>query len=298
MLAIRTAQLKDRAIVRVCGADAGKFLQGLITNDMQAAAPNSAVFAGLLSPQGKILFEFFVVTLPDAFLLDVAHDCAAGLVKRLSLYRLRADAKIENLQSNTTVLAHWGDGLADDTQFKKSAPGDFIVRDPRHPDMGLRHYSTTTDMTQESQFAGFSFDIEPDDTAYHCHRITLGVPEGGKDYEWSGAYPHEALYDQVHGVSFTKGCFIGQEVVSRMQHRGATKKRIVRITADEPLPAPGTEITAGSISLGRLGSSCGPVGLALIRTDRLGDVTAQNLSATVGDIAVTFQSPKWATFEI
>jgi folate-binding protein YgfZ len=131
---------------------------------------------------------------------------------------------------------------------------------------------------------------------YHAFRIGLGVPEGGKDYAFGDAFPHEALFDQLHGVDFAKGCFVGQEVVSRMEHRGTARKRVVPVEGAGPLPAPGTSIEAAGAAIGTLGSVAGRSGLALIRLDRAEDALARGESLAAGGVAIAIRRPDFARF--
>jgi folate-binding protein YgfZ len=133
---------------------------------------------------------------------------------------------------------------------------------------------------------------------YHAHRIALGVPEGGKDYELGDTYPHEALFDQLNGVSFEKGCYVGQEVVSRMQHRGTARKRVVPVLADATLPDPGTPVVAGSVEIGRLGSSVDGMGLALLRLDRAAEMQEKGDALQAGSVPLRIELPRWAHFAL
>jgi folate-binding protein YgfZ len=133
---------------------------------------------------------------------------------------------------------------------------------------------------------------------YHAHRVRLGVPEGGKDFAFGDTFPHEALLDQLNGVSFTKGCFVGQEVVSRMEHRATTRKRIVSVIGDDKLPHPGTEIRAGQVAIGTLGSTAGRQGLALLRLDRAAEALEKGLHLAAGPVPVTIELPDFATFSL
>lgn len=279
---VQFAVLGDRGVVHVGGGDAHKFLQGLITSDLDMLDAGGGLFAGLLTPQGKILFDFFITRDQDGYLIDVTADMVAGLIKRLTMYRLRADVTLRDMTDTSKVYGVWGDALAS-TQLEGHA-----FSDPRHPDLGQRVIANPIAAAM----------ISSDHAAYHAHRISLGIPEGGKDYPFGDTYPHEALYDGLHGVSFTKGCFIGQEVVSRMEHRKATKKRIVQVQGAETLPATGTEIKAGPITLGQLGSTNQDRGLALIRIDRLKDVARSGDRAHAAGIAVKFSKPSWAPFDL
>jgi hypothetical protein len=272
----RIALLPDRGVVSVAGPDAAKLLQGVITNDMELLARQTAIHAGLLSPQGKILFEFFVVEAGDALLLDAAKESIGELVRRLSMYRLRAKATIADLSGSRVVAAQWNGAPA--------ATGDATVfADPRNGRLGMRlifpaeHARTMLETTRAAK-------AEAAD--YHAHRIALGVPEGGKDYPLGDTFPHEADFDLLDGVSFTKGCYVGQELVARMQHKAVVRKRVVRIAGKGPLSS-GTEVRAGEAAIGTVGSVAGPVALALVRLDRVAEALDKGQALTAGGVAIT-----------
>ena len=215
------ALLSDRGILRVAGADAHKFLQGVITNDIDKARDGAAIHAGLLSPQGKILFDFFVISDGDDFLIDVAKDNVAGLAKRLGFYRLRAQVEIADAPS--FKLPQFG--------AARHRPRAARLRSPiRGSPSSASAYCFPK--TQRSAILRARTGSAED---YHALRIALGVPEGGRDYAFGDTFPHEALFDQLNGVDFNKGCFVGQEVVSRMEHRGTARKRVVPVEGDAPL---------------------------------------------------------------
>ena len=278
------AALPSRGVVRVAGTDARKFLQGLVTNDMEKARDGTAIHAGLLTPQGKILFDFFVVPTGEGFLLEAPRSAIAELAKRLSFYRLRAAVEIKE-EPSYSVASVWGG--------PPSLPGEAIAYvDPRLPDLGLRILLPS----------GVSLDglhcAAATEADYDAMRIGLGVPEGGRDFVYGDAFPHEAMFDQLHGVDFAKGCFIGQEVVARMEHRGTARKRIVPLEGDRPLPGSGTEIMAGDASVGTLASVNGKLGLALMRLDRVEQALAAGASLKAGDVAVRLRRPDWMRFPI
>ncbi|MGE7417855.1 YgfZ/GcvT domain-containing protein [Methylobacterium tarhaniae] len=266
------ALLPDRALVAVTGADASSFLQGLLTCNVETLPEGEARLGALLSPQGKILFDFLVSRAPDGYRLDVARDRVPDLVKRLTLYKLRAQVAVEALP--LAVAALWGG----------EAPSP-ALRDGRLADLGWRLYAAeapATDATAE---------------AYAAHRIGLAVPEGGADFAFGDAFPHEALMDQLGGVDFKKGCYVGQEVVSRMQHRGTARTRIVPLVYRDGEAAPaGEPVTAGDRSLGQTGSGAGPRGLAMVRTDRLGEALAAGETVLAGGKAVAVEKPAFASF--
>lgn len=312
----KIALLPDRGAVSVSGPDAEKLLQGLITGDLAPLAHGRsyqtlpAVHAALLSPQGKILFEMLVTrTLDrgrepgDAFVLETSRAEAPALVDRLKKYKLRADVVIQDASDMATVAALWGAG---DAELASPIPIAFDAspmhcKDPRHPALGLRWkvpellLSSTGEQMRERMIASAlrSGKLEQVDVAeYHAHRIALGVPEAGKDYALGDAFPHEANFDLLNGVSFTKGCFIGQEVVSRMQHRGTARKRIVIVEAATAL-ASGAEITAGAATIGTVGSVAGNRGLALVRLDRAEEARAKGEPLMAGGTAVTVRLPDY-----
>ncbi len=282
---------KDRGVVSVTGADAEKLLGGLLTNDIALLEQRPALYAALLSPQGKMLFDFLVVKTPEGFLLDTAREKAAELVKRLSMYKLRAQAEIRDVSADFVVAALWGDAPA---SFGETA-GSFVFADPRFEALGFRVLAKAD--VAEGLLSATKGTAVPAD-AYHAHRIGLGIPEGGKDFVFGDTFPHDALLDQIHGVSFTKGCFVGQEVVSRMQHRASARKRVVPVIADQNLPAEPLPILAGEAEIGQLGSVDGSRGLALLRLDRVAEALRGDVPITAGGVPLRVEVPAFASFRI
>jgi len=276
--------LASRGVLRVRGVDARKYLQGLITNDIAKAQGGTAIHAGLLSPQGKILFEFFVLPEGEGFLIDAAQDRAEELLKRLLFYRLRAQVEIER-EPSLAVAAAWGGA--------PSLPqGAIAYADPRLAALGVRLLIPGDTSAADLGCAAASEDD------YRAFRIALGVPEGGRDYGFGDTFPHEALFDQLNGVDFAKGCYVGQEVVSRMEHRGTARKRIVPVEGEAPLPAPGTSVEAGGVPIGTLGSVSGTSGLAMIRLDRAEDAVSHGKALTAGGVAIALRRPSFARFAV
>lgn len=274
--------LADRGVVAVSGPDAASLLQGIVTSDMELLSREPAIHAALLSPQGKIQADFFIVKAADGLLLDVPEAVKAELIKRLTLYRLRAQVAIEDVSEAEQVSVAF-----DSTPIPA---GRIVYADPRLPAMGRRSMGPVDPA------------MPMDASAYHAHRIAHGVPDGGRDFAYGDTFPHEALLDQLNGVSFTKGCYVGQEIVSRMQHRGTARKRVVRVVnrAGAPLPASGTEIMAGTnpTPLGTLGSTAGAEGLALVRLDRVAEAIARADPIRAGEREVQIEIPPWATFQL
>jgi folate-binding protein YgfZ len=282
---IKIVLLASRGVVLVEGSQARSFLQGLVTNDVGKLDRDAAIHAGLLSPQGKILFDFFIVNSAEGVLLDVARDRAGDLVKRLTLYKLRAAVTIQDVSDRYRVYAVFG---------AAAMPGGDILNDGiTYPDPRLAALGWRAIVATDRSIAA---DAHIDD--YDAHRIALGIPEGGRDYAFGDAFPHEALFDQLNGVSFSKGCYVGQEVVSRMEHRGTARKRVICVQAldgtalqvDEP-------VRAGDVEIGRVGSVSGSRGLALIRLDRVEEFAAKGIGATAGGAPLGIQIPSWAHFK-
>ena len=237
------AILPDRSLLEIAGEERANFLQGLITNDVAGLGAGQACFAGLLSPQGKILFDFFAIDAGDTILLDCPAAAAADLLKRLTFYKLRAKVTLGNITDKWRVAAAWGEGAGE--ALKASA--SIAFGDPRLPALGFRSLIE----------AGASVKFNADSVGYDAMRIAAAVPEGGKDYAYGDTFPHEACFDLLNGVSFTKGCYVGQEVVSRMQHRGTARTRVLAVSAAAPLPEGGADILAEGFAVGRLGSVAG-----------------------------------------
>jgi tRNA-modifying protein YgfZ len=278
------ALLSARGLVRVAGPDARKLLNGLVTNDLDKLDTQAAIHAGLLTPQGKVLFDFFVVKAGgDALLLDVATASADALIKRLTMYKLRAAVTIEATPADLLVGALWGDAA-------RVPAGVIVYPDPRLAAMGQRFIAPAGRVGEIPASHG-------EEAAYHAHRIACGVPEGGLDYAFADNFPHEALFDQLHGVDFEKGCYVGQEVVSRMEHRGTARNRIVPVEAAGDLTT-AAAITAGDASLGHIGSVAGHAGLALIRLDRAHEATQKGQAIVAGDVSLKLRKPEWATFDM
>ncbi len=286
----KIAGLADRGVIGVTGPDAGKLLQGLVTNDLDELQIGDAAYAALLSPQGKVLFDFFAVRTPDGFLLDVARDQSASLIKRLTMYKLRANVAISDVSGQFEVLALWGKNRCSSGE----TVGTVSFSDPRHTELGLR---ILAEARFANDIASATNGFKDSTDAYPAHRIALGIPEGGKDFVFGDTFPHEACIDQLNGVSFTKGCYVGQEIVSRMEHRGTARKRIVPIVGDAPLTS-GAEVKAGDVVIGSVGSVSGKRGLAMIRLDRAHEFSSNGIGLTAGGKSVRIELPAWARFTL
>jgi folate-binding protein YgfZ len=273
--------LPDRGVVAAAGPDARAFLQDLITTNMDRVAETGAGYGGLLTPQGKILFDFLVLADGDGYLFDIAADKAAEFARRLGFYRLRAKVEIADLSGRRAVLAGW-DGAA----LPEFA--GVVAADPRLAALGWR---AVVEAAPEA-IAGYGRGTP---SAYAAHRIALGVPEGGADFAFGDAFPHDADMDQLGGIDFKKGCYVGQEVVSRMEHRGTARRRTIPVTGEAPLAA-GAPVEAGGRVLGAVGSVDGTAGLATLRLDRARAALDAGEALTAGGIPLTVSLPGWARF--
>ncbi len=265
--------LPDRSLLQIGGPDAAQFFQNLVTCDVERLEHGMASHGALLTPQGKILFEFIVTRENEGFLVDLATDLAADFIKRIGFYRLRSKVTVEPDTAARKVYACWGD-----------APpvSAFAVADPRLAALGWRVYGHE--------------GVTGTPGEYEAHRISLGIPEGGKDYAFGEAFPHEALLDQTGGVDFTKGCYVGQEIVSRMQHRGTARSRMILVRGESQLPAMGVQITAADRTVGTMGSSKGSNGLALLRLDKVHEAMEAGHVLMAGELVLRAEIQQFATF--
>lgn len=281
---MKSAFLPDRGVVKVAGEDARNFLNGLVTTDVDRLKPGLGRFGALLTPQGKIIVDFLITEAPaghgGGFLIDCPKALADTLATKLKFYKLRAKVTVDNLSGDLGVLAAW-DG-------RPAVQPDLAFADPRNDGLGTR-ILIPEDLKQKlSDLIG----AEPVDAAeYEAHRIALGVPRGGLDFMYSDAFPHETNMDRLAGVDFDKGCYVGQEVVSRMQHRGTARTRSVKVLLDGPSPEIGATILAGDKPVGTIGSTAGGKGIALVRIDRVADALDAGQPLTAGGLALTLAEP-------
>ena len=281
---MKAAFLPDRGVVKVSGEDARDFLNGLVTTDVTLLQPGLGRFGALLTPQGKITADFLITEAPaghgGGFLIDAPRALAQNLADKLGFYKLRAKVAVENIADSMGVLAVW-DG-------EPAVKPDLAFADPRLEALGWR-ILVPEDLKQKvADLIGAEL---VDSDAYEAHRIASGVPRGGLDFMYSDAFPHETNMDRLHGVDFDKGCYVGQEVVSRMQHRGTARTRTVKIILEGPSPEVGATILAGDKPVGTIGSTSGQNGLALVRTDRVVDALDASLPLTAGGLGIRLAEP-------
>ncbi|NLR95528.1 folate-binding protein YgfZ [Rhizobium sp. P38BS-XIX] len=261
--------LRERSFIRVAGAEAETFLHNLITTDLASLGADEARPGALLTPQGKILFDFMIWRDGAGFVIETDAAQRDSLLKRLTMYRLRAkvDFSVDDIEGVTVAWgAEAGDG-AKDSRFAKA--GIVLTRLP----------------------GDHGSDAE---ALYEDLRIANGIAVSGRDFALQDAFPHDVLMDLNGGLGFRKGCYVGQEVVSRMHHRGTARRRVVLVSGHAELPASGTELTAGGKPIGTLGSAAGNKGLAIVRIDRAGEALAQGTAIETCGVQVSLSLPVWS----
>src|SRR5712692_10620200 len=277
---MRAALLPDRGVVKVDGEDVRRFLNGLLTSDVTKVAPGAPRYAALLTPQGKIIVDCIVVEAPakdsGGFFLDCPRARATALVDRLNFYKLRAKLLVEDLSEILGVMAAWNGSGA--TGCGLAYP------DPRLAALGMR-IMLPPHLVEQADAA-----------AYEAHRIALGVPRGDADFAYGDAFPHEADLDQLAGVDFDKGCYVGQEVVSRIEHRARARTRVIPVAYDGPAPQAGATVMAGEKAVGTMGSSAAGRALASLRIDRVEEALAQGASLHAAGVPIRLAKPSWARF--
>jgi len=271
------ALLKDRALISVSGPDAEHFLQNILTTDLDTLGAGETKPGALLTPQGKILFDFLISRAGEnTFRLECRADISGDFVRRLMLYKLRAKVEITKSEQALVTVAWGRESIASENDTT-------AVADRRFPDEGVtRSYAGVAD----------TGDI----AAWQAFRIAHGIAESGADYALGDAFPHDVLLDETGGVGFRKGCYVGQEVVSRMQHRGTARRRVLIVQGGLALPASGTELTVEGRPVGTLGSSAGTTGLAIARIDRVKAALDAGQPILAGLVPVTVAIPAWAKF--
>ncbi len=290
------AILEARGLVEAAGPDARPFLQGMVSADVDKLSPERALWAAFLTPQGKFLHEFFLTLDPgpeageDRVLLDCEAARLDDLRTRLGRYKLRARVTLEDVSARYAVAAVFGAGALEalglPAQAGCAAPfaGGLVHVDPRLPALGARAVLPRADAEAALQGAGFA-PAGPAD--YDALRIRLGVPDGSRDLEVERATLLENGFDELGGIDWDKGCFMGQELTARTKYRGLVKKRLVPVEIDGPAPEPGTPVTADGKDVGVLRSVADGLGLALIRLEHL------EAPLSAGAARLTARKPDW-----
>jgi folate-binding protein YgfZ len=286
---MKAALLVERGVVKVAGDEARAFLHGLVSTDMLELRHGAARFSALLTPQGKIIADFVATEAPakdgGGFFLDAPRERVKALVDKLNLYKLRSRVMVEDLSEVLGVLAVWGGTGASSTGL--------AYPDPRLPALGMRVMLPPHRAADAAASLGATL---VDAEQYEAHRIALGIPRGGVDFGYGDAFPHEADMDQLGGVDFAKGCYVGQEVVSRMEHRGIARTRAIAVGYDGAAPPVGATIAAGGRQIGTMGSAAGGRGLALLRLDRVAEALSRGEELLAGEVRLRPIKPDWARF--
>ncbi|MEE2957236.1 MAG: hypothetical protein VX780_13975 [Pseudomonadota bacterium] len=265
-------QLTNRGIISLTGSDTLAFLQGIVTNDVNFLSEKKAMFSTLLTPQGKYLVDFFIFKLGSAYYIDCKSNRIQDLIRRLKLYKLRANVKIKDISENYRVYA------LSKKSIKKIPnlilqPGNMVRKDggvvfvdPRLLEMGARGVIPTRKGTKFFENLGFT---KGKISSYNLLRISLGVCEFNKNSPLDQSFPLELGFEELNGISFDKGCYVGQEVIIRIKNRSLLKKHLVSVTFCEGTPKPGIEITQEGTQVGVLYEVEANHGIAMVRLDAL-----------------------------
>jgi folate-binding protein YgfZ len=293
---LHALMLETRGVLRVAGDDRQAFLQGIVSNDVAKAGPERALWSAFLTPQGKFLHEFFLVEWQDAYLLDGEAARLADLRRRLSIYKLRSKVSVEDVSADFAVAALFG-GAALSTLGLAEAPGSAVpfagglaYTDPRLAALGARALLPRDGAEAALEAAGCAPATLAD---YDRLRMSLGVPDGSRDLEVEKSILLENGFDELHGVDWDKGCFLGQELTARTKYRALIKKRLLPVEIDGPAPAPGTPVLAGGKEAGVMRSATDGLGLALLRLEYLDE---DGSALTAGEARLTPKKPDWAVF--
>ena len=293
------AVLQDRGVLEIGGADRREFLQGLISNDTRKLTPARALYAAFLTPQGKYLHDFFLAELGETLLLDGERARLADLKRRLSIYKLRAKVTIEDASEKFVVAAAFGAdalgklGLAAEAAAATSFADGIAYVDPRLAALGARLLLPTASGTTDLDAKGFA---RTDAAAYDRLRLSLGIPDGSRDLAVEKAILLEAGFDELHGVDWDKGCYIGQELTARTKYRALIKKRLMPVRVEGPLPEPGSPVMLGDQEAGEIRSGSGDLALALLRLEAVEAAAKAGTPLTAGTARISPSKPAWAKF--
>ncbi|MBT4889576.1 MAG: folate-binding protein YgfZ [Rhodospirillales bacterium] len=292
--------LNNRGLVAVSGSDARTFLQGIVSCDVHKVSPQTTVYGAFLTPQGKYLFDFFIAEQNGDLLLDIERDRIADFIKRLSLYKLRSDISLADVSDQYEIIALFGEKDLFSTLQLGTTPGatkpfgnGIICTDPRLVEAGARVIIPTSDGDTVTNSSDFSQSTQD---AYDQHRISLSLPDSTQDLIAEKSTLLENGFDELNGVDWDKGCYMGQEVTARTKHRGLLKKRLVCVDIEGPPPKAGTPITYNDRTFGEMRSSSGNMGLALIKLDFFEEQGKTEAALNADNATITPRKPNWATF--
>jgi folate-binding protein YgfZ len=285
------ALLEDRGILAVSGADHRIFLQGLVSNDVDKVGSAQACYAALLTAQGKYLHDFMMIESGGEIWLETEARRLSDLKRRLSIYRLRAKAALEE-RPELVVAAVFGEGarasmaLSEKPGAARPFASGVAFVDPRLAALGVRCLLPRTDIRRALEGRGLT---EAGFGAYDRLRLELGIPDGGRDLVPEKSILLEAGFDELNGVDWQKGCYIGQELTARTKYRGLIKKRLMPVEIDGPAPAPGTIVTVDGREVGEMRSSRDGIGLALLRIEPV----AEGKHLKAGETTIVASKPGW-----
>ena len=292
--------LDGRGLLKVSGEDALDFLQGLVTNDVSKAGPERALYSAMLSPQGKYLYDFFIVDLNG----ELVIDCEAGrldeLKRKLNMYKLRSKVELIELNQYFMVVSFIGKSVAEALQLNnsegvaKSFLGGVAFIDPRITGIGGRAVIPRENAVKKLTEAGFSAGNAEE---YESLRLSLGLPDGSRDMVVDKAILLENGFQELNGIDWEKGCYMGQELTARTHYRGLIKKRLMPVQIEGPLPAPGTAVMLGDKNVGEMRSGNEERGLALIRLKQFKDVLKSGEGFSAEGTTLRPVKPEWAEFK-
>ena len=287
--------LPARGVIEITGEERAPFLQGLISNDVTKATPDRAIYAALLTAQGRYLFDFFIIAQNAAFYLDAEASRLAELLRRLALYKLRSKVSLSDASARLAVAAAWGDGtpqalgLSGDNGAAREFAGGVAYLDPRLDDLGARFLLPRENIDALRQ-AGFAAS---DADSYDRHRLALGVPDGTRDLAPEKALLMESGFDELNGIDWQKGCYMGQELTARMKYRALVKKHVLPVAIEGGTVAPGTAIMQDGNEAGEMLSARDDRGLALLRLEAVEAAQTSGAELKAGAARLKPEKPRW-----
>ncbi|MBI1779141.1 MAG: folate-binding protein YgfZ [Proteobacteria bacterium] len=299
MVAASFSLLEGRGLIQVGGEDRVAYLQGLVSNDVSKVAETRALYAAFLTPQGRYLHDFFLAEHGGSFLIDCEAERAADLKRRLSLYKLRSKVALADATADWLVAVVWGDGaamrfgLADAAGAAAPFAGGVAFVDPRLSRLGTRALLPRQSGTQPLEALGL---LSGDAKDYHRLRIAEGVPDGSRDLIVDRAILLENGFDELNGVDWQKGCYMGQELTARTKYRGLVRKRLMPVEVEGPMPEPGTPVTLDGAEAGEMRSGLDGKALAMIRLEAFEKVLAEGKTLAAGAALLRPRKPDWASF--
>ncbi|MEE9249706.1 MAG: folate-binding protein [Alphaproteobacteria bacterium] len=288
--------LADRGVLIVSGADARGFLQGLISNDINKVGPDRAIYAAFLTPQGKYLHDFFIAQIGDSLMIDCEGARLDDLVRRLGFFRLRAEVSLDDASQRWTVLALLGDGARDSQSLRgqegRGGPfaGGICFVDARYAGVGARALLPKEGGVEALKSAALRQATAED---YERLRLSYGLPDGSRDLAIEKSLLLENGFEELNGLDWDKGCYVGQELTARTRYRGLVRKCLLPVTVEGPLPESGTRIMLGEREAGEMRSGLDKMGLAMLRLEMVEKAEKEGTPLTAKDAKLTAHRPAW-----